>query len=479
MSSVGLALASRGLAAALSVAESPSANTAATTFKDLRAAAPETPLSQRLISVAGVGVMIGLCWLLSRNRRAILWRPIAWGVAMQLVIGLIVLSPTLGDALFDAINSGVGRLMAFSQEGADFVFQSIAAHEVTEVDLATGEKVTRTIIGHISPALKTVAFWILPSIIFFSSLMAVLYHLGVMQPIVRGMSAIMQRTMKASGAESLSTAANVFLGQTEAPLVVRPFIDGMTRSELFTIMVGGFATVAGGVLAAYVGFLQQSLPDVAGHLVIASIMAAPATLVVAKLMVPETGHPATAGASAETDAATQKLDTNVVEAVSRGASEGMTLFLNVVAMLIAFVAMVALVNWGIAWLGGLAGLDLSLEKILGWVFAPLAFCMGIPWGECLEAGRLLGEKTVLTELIAYMHLGELMQTPGALSYRSAVIMSYALCGFANFASIGIQIGGIGGLAPGRRKDLAELGVMAMVGGTITTLMLGAIAGILI
>jgi CNT family concentrative nucleoside transporter len=306
--------------------------------------------------------------------------------------------------------------------------------------------------------------------------MNILYHLGVMQFLVRITASVMQRTMGTSGSESLSAAANIFVGQTEAPLVVRPFVEKMTRSELNAIMVGGFATVAGGVLAAYVGFLQKAIPDIAGHLVVASIMSAPAALAVAKILVPETETSETAtGATLSVD----RPDTNIIEALARGTSDGLRLAVNVAAMLLSFVAMIALVNAMLRGASGLVGLELSLEGILGWFFSPLAWCMGVPWNEAGEVGRLLGEKLVLTELIAYVHLGDNLTGSNPLSYRSAVIASYALCGFANFASIGIQIGGIGGIAPSRRAELAQLGVLSMIGGTIAAMMTATIAGILL
>ncbi len=444
-------------------------------LRDLKAQRTPTSIGERAIAFLGIGVLVFLAWLLSVDRKRINWRPVLWGIGLQLILGLIVLSPTVGDFFFDVVNSSVSRLLSFSEAGADFLFQTVEPHEVTTFD-AKGNKVTKTYIGHISPPLKTVAFWILPTIIFFSALMTIFYHLGIMQFLVGITAKIMQKTMGTSGSESLSAAANIFVGQTEAPLVVKPFIDKMTMSELNAIMVGGFATVAGGVLAAYVGFLHTALPDIAGHLVVASIMSAPAALAVAKVMFPETEVSETrAGAELHVD----RPDINVVEALSRGTTEGLSLAVNVAAMLVSFVAMVALVNFLFGVVGDLVGLKLSLEGALGWLFAPIAWCMGVPWEECTIVGRLLGEKMVLTELIAYINLAEILKDPGALSYRSAVISSYALCGFANFASIGIQIGGIGGIAPSRRGDLARIGVRAMLGGTIAAMMTATIAGIIL
>ncbi|MEC9070830.1 MAG: nucleoside transporter C-terminal domain-containing protein, partial [Myxococcota bacterium] len=331
-----------------------------------------------------------------------------------------------------------------------------------------------TFIGHISPPLKTVAFWVLPSVIFFSALMSVLYHYGIMQRLVVAVAWVMQRTMGTSGAESLSAAANIFVGQTEAPLMIRPFVKDMTQSELHAVMVGGFATVAGGVMAIYVGVLG-GIPGIAGHLVIASIMSAPAALAISKLMVPETEASLTQG-SIQVNMGGD--DVNGLDALSRGTLEGLQLALNIAAMLVVFVAMIAMVNGFLSLVGGLVGLELTLEGILGWIFSPVAFLMGVPWQDCAVVGQLLGEKLVLTELIAFFHLSEIINGGGELTARSQVIASYALCGFANFASIGIQIGGIGGIAPERRGDLARIGLRAMIGGTLAAMMTGTVAGIM-
>ncbi len=444
----------------------------------------DVSLLARGLSFTGIFVMIGLAWLMSVDRWNVRWRPVIWGVALQLILGIIVLSPGLSDFFFVVVDGGVKRLLSFSEAGADFVFQTTELHQILG---PTGEP--ETFIGRISPPVKTFAFWILPTIIFFSSLMAILYHLGIMQRIVVGLAWVMQRTMGVSGAESLSAAANIFVGQTEAPLVVAPFIGKMTRSELHAVMTGGFATVAGGVMAAYVGFLKD-IPGIAGHLVTASIMSAPAALAISKVMFPEREQSATAGGAS---IAVEKVDGNVIEAAARGAKEGMALAINVAAMLIAFVGLIAMIDWMLTWIpigfcaDGVAlgwfmdSCDpLSLSKILGWLFSPIAFAMGVPWAEAGIVGTLLGEKIVLTEFIAYIHLGDLINSANpVLSQRSAVIASYALCGFANFASIGIQLGGIGGIAPERMRDLAELGLRAMIGGSLAAFMTGTIAGILI
>jgi CNT family concentrative nucleoside transporter len=432
-------------------------------------AAGSVPFAQRALSFFGLFVMIGLAWLLSTNRRRVRWRPVIWGVALQILLGLLILNPALQGFFFDVVDAGVRRLLSFAEAGADFVFQSVEPHQIMN---AEGEAVT--FVGRISPPVKTFAFWILPTIIFFSSLMAILYHLGIMQRVVWAVAWVMQRTMRTSGAESLSAAANIFVGQTEAPLVVRPFVERMTRSELMAVMTAGFATVAGGVMAAYVSFLRD-IPGIAGHLVTASLLSAPAALAIAKIMVPEDGEPETAGTL---EIKVEKTDRNVIEAAANGAATGVKLAINVAAMLIAFVGLIALVDFGLG-LIPTGGDPLTLSRIFGWVFAPLAFAMGIPWEEAPVVGRLLGEKIVLTEFIAYINLGGIMSGPNPLSPRSAIIASYALCGFANFASIGIQLGGIGGIAPSRMGDLAALGLRAMIGGSLAAFMTATIAGILL
>jgi CNT family concentrative nucleoside transporter len=425
---------------------------------------------ERAISLSGVFVMVAIAWILSTNRGAIRWRPVAWGVALQFIFGVIVLSPEMQGVFFSVVDTGVRKLLSFSEAGADFVFQSVEPHQVVD---ASGEHVT--FVGRISPPMKTFAFWILPTIVFFSSLMAILYHLGIMQRIIHVIARLMQITMGTSGAESLSAAGNIFVGQTEAPLLVAPFIDKMTRSELHAVMCAGFATVAGGVMAAYVGFLRD-IPGIAGHLVTASIMSAPAALAVAKVLVPEDGTPVTSGS---TPIVVDRPDRNVLEAAARGASEGARLAINVAAMLIAFVGLIAACDWVLSFVA-LSGEPLSLSRILGWLFSPIAFAMGVPWSEATVVGGLLGEKIVLTEFIAYIHLGELVAAqPAVLSERSAIIASYGLCGFANFASIGIQLGGIGGIAPNRMGDLAELSIRAMIGGSLAAFMTGTVAGVLI
>lgn len=420
----------------------------------------------QVVSFGGLLFMVFLAWTISDDRKRVPWRVVCWGLGLQLAFGVVVLSPGAQDFLFRYVDAAVRTLIGFSERGADFAFQTVEPHNILMPDGSVS-----FFAGHISPPLKSFAFWILPSIIFFSSLMAVTYHLGIMQLMVRGMAWVMQRTMGTSGAETLSTAANIFLGQTEAPLLVKPFIARMTRSELFCIMLGGFSNTAGGVLAAYVSFLRD-VPGIAGHLVTSSILSAPAALVIAKVMVPERETPETTGTLRLND---ERPDGNVMAAAARGASEGMQLAINVAAMLIAFVALVAMIDWSLGFIP-VAGNPLSLSRVLGWGFTPLAFVMGVPWDEAAAVGGLLGEKLVLTEFIAYMNLGKMQAGDSPLSPRAAIIASYALCGFANFASIGIQLGGLSPLAPHRKDELAALAFRAMIGGSLATFMTACVAG---
>jgi len=434
----------------------------------------ETGLGGRALSAFGLLVLIFLAWLLSANRKAVNWKPVVWGVVLQIVLAVVLLAPALQDFVFATIDGGVRRLLSFAEAGATFVFQSVEPHQVLD---PAGEPQFYVGTGNgISPPAKTFAFWILPTIVFFSSLTSVLYHWGILQRVVKVIAWVMSRTMGTSGAESLSAAANIFVGQTEAPLLIKPYVKDMTKSELHAVMTGGFATVAGGVMAAYVSFLKD-IPGIAGHLVTASILSAPAALAISKVMFPETEESKTAGGDIEVSL--EQPTKNVIEAAAQGAAEGVKLAINVAGMLIAFVGCVAMADWALG-LIPIGDEPLSLSLILGWVFSPVAFIMGVPWAEAPIIGRLLGEKIVLTEFIAYINLGGIIASPDvAISERSAIIASYALCGFANFASIGIQLGGIGGLAPERMGDLAQLGLRAMIGGSLAAFMTGTIAGILI
>ncbi len=431
---------------------------------------------EKLIGLVGLIVLLLIAFALSNNRKHIPIRLVVIGLGLQFLIALLVIGvPSLGWSgplgfAFDWANQAVVSLLSMTQEGSLFIFG----------ELAKSDK-----LGFIF------AFQVLPTIIFVASLMAVLYHIGIMQKIVGAIALVMQKTLGTSGAESLSVAANVFVGQTEAPLVIKPYIRKMTESEIFSLMVGGMATVAGGVLAAYVGLLISRIPDIAGHLLTASLMSAPAALAIAKIMIPERDKPETLGQVPKTDHSDKA--SNVIEAAANGAADGLKLALNVAAMLLAFIALIALVN---AILGGIGSvisfeswgqflvpeqmkaeeLRLSFELILAWIFAPLAWLMGIPWNEAFVAGSMLGEKIVLNEFVAYLHLSE---AAANLSDRTVIILSYALCGFANFSSIAIQIGGIGGLAPERKSDLARLGIKSVVGGTLAAFLTATIAGLLI
>lgn len=415
----------------------------------------------------GLAVLIGIAWLFSNNKRAVDWRLIGTGVILQVAFAAVVLLVPGGRDVFDWLGKLFVKVLSFVGEGSSFVFGSL-------MDAKS--------YGFIF------AFQVLPTIIFFSSLMGVLYHLGVMQAVVRAMAWAITKVMKVSGAETTSVCASVFIGQTEAPLTVRPYIPKMTQSELLTMMIGGMAHIAGGVLAAYVGMLGGGDPVqqafYAKHLLAASIMAAPATLVVAKLLVPETGTPLTRGT---VRMEVEKTTSNVIDAAAAGAGDGLRLALNIGAMLLAFIALIALVNAPLTWFGEVTGLAAAIGKptnlstILGYVLAPVAWVIGTPWADATTVGGLIGQKVVLNEFVAYTELSQIVngQLPGvALSKEGTLIATYALCGFANFSSIAIQIGGIGGLAPERRHDLAKFGLRAVLGGSIATFMTATIAGVL-
>ena len=401
------------------------------------------------MGILGVIVLLGIAFAMSNNRSAISWKLVIWGLSLQFIFAIIILKSPIGIPFFSTIDIFIKNLLSFSDAGSDFLFKSFSNNIV-------------------EGPLMNFAFRILPTLIFFSSLITVLYHLGVMQFLVKNTARIMQKTMGTSGSETLCISGNIFVGQTEAPLLVQPFVSTMTNSELTAVMIGGFATVAGGVMAMYVSMLGD-VPGIAWHLLAASIMRAPAALVVAKIIYPETEESKTKG---DLVISIENNDDNVMEALSRGATNGMKLAANVAAMLIAFVAIIAMINA----LLGIFGF--SLEQILGLIFSPLAWTMGVPWNEANLVGSLMGKKLVLTELIAYGDLSNSISN-NLLSERSAIISSYALCGFANFASIGIQLGGIGGIAPERRKDISKLGVKTMFGGALASWLTATIAGILI
>jgi len=431
-----------------------------------------------LRGVLGVIVLIAIAYAFSRNRKSIPWKTVGVGIGLQFFFALIVIKTSWGRMVFQTIGEGFTALLGFTMDGAAFVF---------------GQSLTRSD----GPVGFVFAFQILPTIIFFGSLTSVLYYLGVLQPIVRGFGMVMAKVMGLSGAESLSAAGNVFLGQTEAPLLVKPYVSKMTSSELMALMVGGMATLAGGVLASYIAILGGSDPvqqvEFARHLLSASIMNAPAALYVAKILVPETGTPITRG---NTQIPTEKNSKNVIESAASGASEGLSLALNVGAMLLAFLALIALLNAVLGWFGSptlgsltlwnVNGLietwsggqftTLSLEAVFGFVLAPIAWVMGVESADTLLFGSLLGQKVAINEFVAYLNLAGMGDQ---MSDRSIFIATYALSGFANFSSIAIQIGGIGGIAPDRRGEIAQLGLKAVLGGMLATCLSGTIAGILL
>ncbi|MBT3254700.1 MAG: NupC/NupG family nucleoside CNT transporter [Candidatus Marinimicrobia bacterium] len=404
---------------------------------------------QRLIGFLGIAAILGIAFLMSNNRKAINYRVVYWGLGLQLAFAIFILATPIGKPVFMFLDRAINKLLSFSDAGAEFLFGALAISPGQENSLGF-----------------FFAFQILPTIIFFSAFMAILYHFGIMQLVVKYIAKGMQRTMGTSGSETLSASGNIFVGQTEAPLLIRPFIKTMTKSEYMAVMTGGFATMAGGVLAIYAKWLTD-IPNIAGHLMAASVMSAPAALVLAKIIYPEVEDSPTAG---DNMVEMEKPQGNVMESIANGTSDGMRLAANVGAMLIAIVALVAAANFALGMVG------LSIQQILGWVFSPLAFLMGVPWSDVTLVGQLMGEKIVLTELIAYSHLQDVM---GQIDEKSMIISSYALCGFANFSSIGIQIGGIGALAPERRGDLSKVAFKAMIGGALASWLTATVAGIMI
>jgi CNT family concentrative nucleoside transporter len=412
----------------------------------------------KLVSLLGLVVMIAAAWSLSTNRRRFPWRTVAAGLALQLAIAWFILKTKAGRAFFDGAQSAFLKLLECAAQGAEFVFGPLAREKMLAEKWGPEH-------GFIFVVTVTA------TIILVSALSSMLYHYGILQRIVRGVAWVMQRAMRTSGSESLAAAANIFLGQTEAPLVIKPYLRRMTRSELLAMMVGGMASIAGGVLAAYVGFKIS-----AGDLLVASVMSAPASLMIAKVLLPESEVSETAaGASAKVPRETH----NGLESLCRGASDGAMLSINVMAMLIAFVAVVALANLlfgGVQSLCGVAA-PVKLETIVGWVNAPFAWLIGVPMKDCLAVGEMLGQRIVLNEFIGYLELGKHVAAQ-TLDARSIQLATYALCGFANFSSVAIQIGGIGALVPERRADLAKLGLRAMLGGLIACYLTATVVGIL-
>ena len=443
-------------------------------------------LTDLLRGVIGMAFLIGLATLFSKDKRNISWRLVGIGVGLQVTLGVFILKgeqmagwfAPLGwpKELFRFISSFFVLLLDFTTEGAQFVFGDLALSPGMEGSMGS-----------------FFAFQVLPTIIFFASITTLLYHFGVLQAIVSGMASAMRKLLGTSGAETLSVSANIFIGQTESPLLIKPYIEKMTRSELLTVMTGGMATIAGGIMAAYIQMLGDAYAVAnevnlsvgrqlfAEQLLGASIMAAPAAIVIAKILYPEDNTPATMG---EVKINVEKTDANGIDAASSGATEGLRLALNVGAMLLAFIALLAMINSIFMWFGDTVGLErlfpgftLTMQSLLGIIFAPLMFIMGVPWADAVTAGSMLGTKIVLTEFIAYSDLSEMIRTE-AIQPKTIAMATFALCGFANFASIAIQIGGIGGLAPSRKSELAEFGLRAVFAGTMANLMSATIAGIL-
>jgi CNT family concentrative nucleoside transporter len=431
---------------------------------------------QRLQPIVGLLLIGAIAYSLSTNRKQIKLRTIAWGFGLQMLFALIVLKTSYGQHTFEVLGEGIRKLLGFASVGSSFVFgpignQPVWAQMMDKIFGAGGSQYA-----------VIFAFQIAPTIIFIAALFAVLYYFGVMQIIVRGFALVMNKVMGASGAESLNVAASIFMGQTEAPLTVRPYLPRMTQSELMTVMTSGMAHISGGIMAAYIAFGIEPK-----HLLTAVIMTAPGTLMMAKMFVPETEVPETMGS---VRLAIPKTDVNVIDAAGRGTGEGLHLAMNVIAMLISFIALIALMNAILGWVGTLSPVhamlaatnpggpapDLSLQLILGWLFAPIAWSLGVVWKDASTVGNLLGTRMVLNEFIAFAQLGPMK---GTLDPRSFTVATFALCGFANFASIGIQIGGIGALVPERRHDLARLGLRAMLAGTLANFASACIAGMLL
>ena len=403
-----------------------------------------------LSGLLGIFTLLFIAFLLSENKKNINLKTVSLGLVLQFIFAIFILKTPFGSPIFSFLDQAITTLISFSDSGSNFLFTSYVDG-----------------VGF-HPGLINFAFKTLPTIIFFSSLVSVLYHFGVIQIMVKFIARSMQKTMGTSGSETLSVAGNIFLGQTESPLMVRPFINKMTKSELMAVMTGGFATVSGGVLAIYVSWLSN-IPGIAGHLLAASVMSAPAALVIAKIIYPETEVSDTMG---DLNIEIKQSHTNGMEALSTGATDGLKLAANIAAMLIAFISFVAMINFFLAFLGT------SMEAIFGLIFRPLAWTMGVPWSEAQTVGMLMGKKIVLTELIAFGDLQTIIAN-GLISERTAIIATYALCGFSNFGSIGIQLGGIGAMASNRKKDLAKLVTKAMFGGALASWLTATIAGLLI
>jgi CNT family concentrative nucleoside transporter len=412
---------------------------------------------ERFTGLIGLAVVLGVAFALSKDRRAIRWRTVAWAFALQLAFGLVVLYWEPGKQALESFSNGVSRAITFADEGGGFLFGWLAGPMEP-----LGEKTGLPLRGFIF------AFKVMPIVIFICAFFSILYHFGLIQVVVRGMAWVMQKTMKVSGAEALCVAANVFIGQTEAPVLIAPYIASMTKSELLTMMTGGMAHVSGAVMLAYV-----TMGAPLKYLITASVMAAPGTFLIAKILWPETGIPTTMGT---VKMQVEKSSANFIDAAASGASQGMTLVLNISAMLIAFIALIAMLNGFLGWVGGSWGdPGFSLQTVFGWVMGPLAYILGAPRQDAATIGNLIANKTVINEFFAFSMMKDVV---GSFTEKGKVVATFALCGFANFSSIGIQIGGIGGLAPTRKSDLARLGFRALLAGSLVSFMTAAIAGIL-
>ena len=417
----------------------------------------------KLISLLGLVAMVVMAWVISEKRRLFPWRTVLWGLGLQFIFAVLILKTPWGAAVFDLTGRAVQKLIQFSNEGCKFVFGPLADNVLLADKFGPQN-------GLIFAVLVT------GTIIIVASLSSLLYHWGVLQKVVQAIAWVMRKAMRTSGSETLSAAANIFMGQTEAPLLIKPYVLRMTRSELLCMMVGGMATIAGGVAAVYARLGQDAgRADMPGHLLTASVLSAPAALLISKTMLPETETSETA---ASAPAAVPRTTANSIDALCRGAGDGMMLAINVIAMLIAFIAVVALANYVIAYALGWAGVhtDQPLQILFGWVNAPFAWLMGVPAKDCLAIGQILGERVVLNEFIGYL---DLTRSASQFDPRSFTLATYALCGFANFSSIAIQVGGIGSLAPERRGEMARLGFRAMIGGLLASYMTACIAGILL
>lgn len=419
----------------------------------------------RFISLFGWFTMIAAAWAISYNRKRFPWRTVIWGIGLQFVLAAIILNTQAGKGIFIVAGKVVQKLIQFSNQGTQFVFGPLADSDLTGKAFGPEHSLVFAIL-------------VTGTVIIVAALSSLFYHWGILQRVVRAVAYVMRLAMGTSGSETLSAAANIFMGQTEAPLVIRPYVPRMTRSELMTIMVCGMAHIAGGVAAVYaVMGMQAGYPDTAGHLLAASVLNCPAALMIAKIMLPETEKSETAGTSPAT---VPRTTVNSIDAICRGAGDGFHLALNIIAMLIAFIAVIGLANYVFGFMQTHVGMKdpLTLQNVIGWINAPFAFLMGVPWQDCHNIGQILGERIVLNEFVGYLdlttHAHALNLTP-----RGFTIATYALCGFANFSSIAIQVGGIGSLAPERRSEMAKLGFRAMAGGLLAAYMTACLAGVLL